>query len=166
MPPVGQTAPQNSTALADLSVFEGKRLVIIGGFGTGSAASTQWRSMWEAFVQYGDGGKPAKEEIERARGCNYYCGDCHALTLVGSTRLTSGIPSEPLWERFDFGAEVTSLLQRTGHTLTAVGGAGCLLLFGGKNQQRGSLANDAWILEFGPQKLPALKEVSGNTGRG
>ena len=74
--------------LADLESFFEKQLVIVGGFGAGSSQgpvggkAQQWRSMWDAFKQYGDGGDPAKEEIERARGCNHYCGDCHALTMA------------------------------------------------------------------------------------
>lgn len=149
-----------SGALADLAIFEGKRLVVVGGYGTGSSGSSsmQWRSMWEAFVQYGESSKPAKEEIERARGCNYYCGDCHALTLVGSSVSSPADPSTaPEWERYDFGAEVASLLQRTGHTMSAVGSQ--LVLFGGKNQQRGSLMNDVWLLEFHPHRPPSLKQV-------
>ena len=45
-----------SSELEDLAVFEGKRLVLVGGFGTGASGTvgTQWRSLWEAFKQYGD----------------------------------------------------------------------------------------------------------------
>ena len=39
-----------------------------------------------------------KEEIERARGCNYYCGDCHALTVATAS-------GSPQWSQLQFGAE-------------------------------------------------------------
>jgi hypothetical protein len=52
----------DSDPLADLALFAEKELVMVGGFGTSSAPqSQQWRSMWDAFKQYGDGGDPPKE---------------------------------------------------------------------------------------------------------
>ena len=61
--------------------------------------------MWEAFKQYGDGADPPKEEIERSRGCNYYCGDCHALTVATAS-------GSPQWSQLQFGAEAHELMQR------------------------------------------------------
>ena len=59
---------------ADLGLFSDKRLVVLGGYGETSRSGGQqhqWRSMWDAFRQYGDGSPPPKEEIERSRGCKY-----------------------------------------------------------------------------------------------
>ena len=98
--------------LADLESFFEKQLVIVGGFGAGSSQgpvggkAQQWRSMWDAFKQYGDGGDPAKEEIERARGCNHYCGDCHALTMATAS-------GSPQWSQLQFGPEAHELLQNS-----------------------------------------------------
>ena len=71
--------------LADLATLYDKKLVVCGGFGTEATDVAQWRSMWAAFKQYGDGDDPPREELECARGCSYYCGDCHALTLADKT---------------------------------------------------------------------------------
>ena len=112
-----------SGPLEDLAdVLIEKKLVIVGGYGAGASSqnSQQWRSMWDAFKQYGDGSDPPKEEIERSRGCNYYCGDCHALGLAESPPY-SAEPSEPEWSRLDFGHEASALLKRTGHSLTSHG---------------------------------------------
>ena len=87
--------------------------MVLGGFGPSGGTQSQWRSMWDAFKQYGDGGRPPKEEFEKARGCNYYSGDCHALTIMGSSHdgSTSADASEPQWEKHDFGSEVCALVQ-------------------------------------------------------
>ena len=145
---------QEADPLADLESFFEKQLVIVGGFGVSSQGpaggkAQQWRSMWDAFKQYGDGGDPAKEEIERARGCNHYCGDCHALTMA----TTSGSPQ---WSQLQFGSEAHELMQRTGHSITSLQQGGRLLLFGGRNLQREGVAaemNDAWLLELLPARL-------------
>ena len=148
--------------LADLESFFEKQLVIVGGFGAGSSQgpvggkAQQWRSMWDAFKQYGDGGDPAKEEIERARGCNHYCGDCHALTMATAS-------GSPQWSQLQFGPEAHELMQRTGHSITSLQQGGRLLLFGGRNLQRegGSAEmNDAWLLELLPARgAPLLREL-------
>ena len=147
--------------LADLESFFEKQLVIVGGFGASSQGpaggkAQQWRSMWDAFKQYGDGGDPAKEEIERARGCNHYCGDCHALTMA----TTSGTPQ---WSQLQFGPEAHELMQRTGHSITSLQQGGRLLLFGGRNLQREGVSaemNDAWLLELLPARgAPLLREL-------
>ena len=88
-PPPVAAASSSSTAaadpLADLATLYDKKLVVCGGFGTEATDVAQWRSMWAAFKQYGDGDDPPREELECARGCSYYCGDCHALTLADKT---------------------------------------------------------------------------------
>ena len=101
-------AQAEADPLADLESFFEKQLVIVGGFGASGQGpaggkAQQWRSMWDAFKQYGDGGDPAKEEIERARGCNHYCGDCHALTMATA----SGTPQ---WSQLQFGPEAHELM--------------------------------------------------------
>ena len=111
----------------DLRHFAGKQMVIVGGFGPGGGAQ-QWRSLWGAFMRYGDG-SPAKEEIERTCGCNYYCGDAHALTLANDE-------GSPQWQKMKFDPDAAAVLQRTGHTLTALHRRGWLLLLGGRNLQR------------------------------
>ena len=147
-----EEVPPPSSPMDDLAVFADKRLVIVGGYGSGGAllANQQWRSMWDAFKMYGGsgGGDPPKEEIERSKGCNYYCGDCHALAFAKFAapppppprRLTTGSTAAAAaseWSRLDFGREASLLLQRTGHTLTSLQAGGELLLFGGHNLQRG-----------------------------
>ena len=87
-PPVAAASSTTTAAadpLADLSTLYDKKLVVCGGFGTEATDVAQWRSMWAAFKQYGDGDDPPREELECARGCSYYCGDCHALTLADKT---------------------------------------------------------------------------------
>jgi hypothetical protein len=87
-PPVAAASSSASGAadpLADLATLYDKKLVVCGGFGTEATDVAQWRSMWAAFKQYGDGDDPPREELECARGCSYYCGDCHALTLADKT---------------------------------------------------------------------------------
>ena len=88
-------------------------------------------------VYNSDGSDPPKEEIERSRGCNYYCGDCHALTFAHASDPDAPQgDAEPEWSRLDFGREASALMQRTGHTLTSLQAGGRLLLFGGRNMQR------------------------------
>ena len=161
-----------TTPLDDLALFVDKKLVVLGGYGASGGSSSggqQWRSMWDAFKNYGDGSDPPKEEIERSRGCNYYCGDCHALSFASDhTR------ADPDWDRLDFGNEASALLRRTGHSLTSLQAGGRLLLFGGRNLQRGdaptvgptgaveslSCMNDAWLLELAtPSRPPSLREL-------
>ena len=87
-PPVAAASSSATGAadpLADLATLYDKKLVVCGGFGTEATDVAQWRSMWAAFKQYGDGDDPPREELECARGCSYYCGDCHALTLADKT---------------------------------------------------------------------------------
>ncbi|KAL1516022.1 hypothetical protein AB1Y20_002635 [Prymnesium parvum] len=143
-------------ALAALALFDSKRLAVLGGFGAPAVAAgggaAHWRSLWEAYKQYAEGGRPPKEEIERSRGCNYYCGDCHSLCLAST--------GDPRWERHDFGEEAAAVLQRTGHTLTRLPSAATALLFGGRNLQRGSCMNDAWLLHFSPHGAPRLQELA------
>ena len=150
---------EEADPLADLELFFEKQLVIVGGFGASQAhagKAQQWRSMWDAFKQYGDGSDPAKEEIECARSCNHYRGDCHALTLATAS-------GSPQWSQLQFGPEAHELMQRTGHSITSLQQGGRLLLFGGRNLQReGVLAemNDAWLLELLPARgTPLLREL-------
>ena len=182
-----------SSPLTDLGLFADKKLVILGGYGAASGGQ-QWRSMWDAFKNYGDGSDPPKEEIERSRGCNYYCGDCHALGFADADASAASAlgdaakaSAEPEWSRLDFGREASVLLQRTGHTLTSLQAGGRLLLFGGRNLQRGegsgassaggaafsesaaagsgssatSCMNDAWLLELqaDESRPPSLREL-------
>ena len=149
---------EEADPLADLESFLEKQLVILGGFGAtkqGHASKAQqWRSIWDAFKQYGDGSDPAKEEIEHSRGCNHYCGDCHALIMATAT-------GSPQWSQLQFGAEAHELMQRTGHSITSLQQGGRLLLFGGHNLQRESVVtemNDAWLLELLPARgAPRLR---------
>ena len=169
-------ACSTSDPLADLSKYVDKHLVVLGGYGTGGGG--QWRSIWDAFRQYGDGSDPPKEQIERSRGCNYYCGDCHTLSFAQSARTAEGqhVPTaaKPEWTRLEFGSEIGPLFQRTGHTLTSLQAGGWLLLFGGRNLQRsersgitgssffGSVwcTNDAWLLELHTDgRPPSLREL-------
>ena len=168
-------ACSTSDPLADLSKYDDKHLVVLGGYGTGGGG--QWRSIWDAFRQYGDGSDPPKEQIERSRGCNYYCGDCHTLSFAQSARTAEGqhVPTaaKPEWTRLEFGSEIGPLFQRTGHTLTSLQAGGWLLLFGGRNLQRsersgitgssffGSVwcTNDAWLLELHTDGPPHVLNV-------
>ena len=76
----GHGAPPGSP-LADLALFCDKRLIVLGGFGSTGAShhSQQWRSMWDAFKQYGDGSDPPKEvPAPRARAAP----DLRAIDIV------------------------------------------------------------------------------------
>ena len=153
---------QASSPLDDLSLFADKKFVVLGGYGAQSGQQ-QWRSMWDAWKQYGDGLDPPKEEIERSRGCNYYCGDCHALSFTDTDSSTE-VAEEPEWSRLDFGREASALLQRTGHTLTSLQAGGRLLFFGGRNLQRsgdGAGASAAADLGTGASALVASCSSSG-----
>ena len=43
---------ESASPLEDLALFVDKKLVVLGGYGS---SNNQWRSMWDAFKQYGDG---------------------------------------------------------------------------------------------------------------
>ena len=46
------TRNEQDDHLSDLRLFLGKRLIILGGFGSdGGRGAQQWRSMWDAFKQ-------------------------------------------------------------------------------------------------------------------
>ena len=55
---IANRAEETSSPTEDLAMFTDKRLVILGGFGTsgGLQGNQQWKSMWDAFRNYGTGG--------------------------------------------------------------------------------------------------------------
>ncbi len=75
----------DAAALDEFNGLLGKQLYLFGGFGIKrekpGAGRRGWRNIWDATSILTSQQTVPREDIERAEGCSYFCGDTYSLML-------------------------------------------------------------------------------------